>query len=118
MKHFKELKKSEINIKGLAHITGSGFRKVLRLGQFSFTIEEFPEIPSIFELIRTTGDIAWQEMFTTFNMGIGLVVVVSSSQVDQAKTALSKHDNVYRLGVVEKAVKGIVEIKQYGVKIE
>ncbi|TFG99537.1 phosphoribosylformylglycinamidine cyclo-ligase [Candidatus Thorarchaeota archaeon] len=118
VKHFKELKEAGIDIKGLAHITGSGFRKILRLGQFTFSIEEFPEIYPIFELIRTTGNVTWQEMFTTFNMGIGLVAVVPSSQVDNAITVLSKHDRTYRLGVVEKAEKGVVDIKPYGVKIE
>ena len=118
VKHFKELKESGIEIKGLAHITGSGFRKILRLGQFEFVIEEFPEIPPIFELIRTTGNVAWEDMFTTFNMGIGLVVVIPSSHVDKAITVLSKHDTTYRLGIVEKAKKGQVTIKPYGVKIE
>ncbi|MGY5860089.1 MAG: phosphoribosylformylglycinamidine cyclo-ligase [Candidatus Thorarchaeota archaeon] len=118
VKHFKELQAAGIDIKGLAHITGSGFRKVLRLGQFTFTIKEFPEIAPIFELIRNTGDVTWQEMFTTFNMGIGLVVVVPSSQVDKAMTVLSKHNKTYRLGMVEAAKKGAVDIKPYGVQIE
>ena len=81
------------------------------------TFEKFPEIQPIFELIRTTGNIDWHEMFTTFNMGIGLVAVVPASQVDQALKALSKHDNAFQLGVVEKSKKGIVEIKSYGVSI-
>ncbi|MGY5873392.1 MAG: phosphoribosylformylglycinamidine cyclo-ligase [Candidatus Thorarchaeota archaeon] len=118
VQHFKALKEAGINIKGLAHITGSGFRKVLRLGQFLFSIEEFPEIQSIFELIRTTGDITWQEMFTTFNMGVGLVVVVPPSQLEQAVTALSKHDRVYKLGTIKESDSGVVEIKSYGVRIE
>jgi len=118
VKHFKDLKDAGINIKGLAHITGSGFRKILRLGQFLFSIEELPDILPIFELIKTTGDIDWQEMFTTFNMGIGLVVVVPSSQADQALSVLSKSDRAYRLGVIEKSKKGVVEIKPYEVRIE
>jgi phosphoribosylformylglycinamidine cyclo-ligase len=88
------------------------------LGQFTFSIDNFPEINPIFELIRTTGSITWQEMFTTFNMGIGLVVVVPSSQVDNALSVLSKHDKTYRLGIIEKAKRGIIDIKPYGVKIE
>ena len=88
------------------------------LGHFIFSIEELPEIPLIFELIKTTGDIDWQEMFTTFNMGIGLVVVIPSSQADQALSVLSKSDRTYRLRVIEKSKKGVVEIKQYEVKIE
>jgi len=118
VKHFKELKEAGVNIKGLAHITGSGFRKVLRLGEFKFEIENFPEIPPIFELIRTTGNISWHEMFTTFNMGIGLVVLVPPSQVEQALAALTKHDVAFLLGFVEKTQRGTVEIKSYGVKIE
>lgn len=77
-----------------------------------------PEIPPIFESIKTIGDIDWQEMFTTFNMGVGLVVVVPSSQVNQALSALSKSDRAYRLGVIEKSKKGVVEIKLYEVRIE
>lgn len=118
VKHFKELKETGIDIKGLAHITGSGFRKLLRLGQLKFIIEEFPEIPPIFELIRSTGDVTWEDMFTTFNMGIGLVVVVPSLQTDESMAALSKYDKVYRLGNVEKAKKGQVNIKSHGVMIE
>ena len=118
VKHFKGLKEAGIDIRGLAHITGSGFRKVLRLGKLNFVIENFPEIPPIFELIRTTGNITWHEMFTTFNMGIGLVVVVPSSQVEQAMTVLSRYDNAFQLGKIEKAKEGIVEIKPYEVKIE
>jgi len=118
VKHFKELKEAGVDIKGLAHITGSGFRKVLRLGQFKFVFEKFPEIPPIFELIRTTGDVTWQEMFTTFNMGIGLVAVVPPSQVEQSLAALSKHDNAFQLGIVQKGMKGIVDIKSFGVMIE
>jgi len=72
----------------------------------------------IFKLIRTTGDIKWQEMFTTFNMGIGMIAIIPSSQVDGALTALSRNDKAFRLGVIEKSKKGVVEIKQYEVRIE
>ncbi len=118
VKHFKALKEAGVDIKGLAHITGSGFRKILRLGKFMFSIEKFPEIPQIFELIRKTGDINWQEMFTTFNMGIGLVVIVPPSQVDEALAALPRNDRAYRLGVIKKSKKGIVELNPYEVRIE
>jgi phosphoribosylformylglycinamidine cyclo-ligase len=118
VKHFKELKKAGVEIKGLAHITGSGFRKILRLGQFAFSIEKFPDIPPIFELIKSTGAVTWEDMFTTFNMGIGLIVVVPTSQVETAIEVLSKYDKVFRLGVIEKAKKGVVSIKSYGIEIE
>jgi len=118
VKHFKELKAVGVNIKGLAHITGSGFRKLLRLGQFNFVIEKFPEIPPIFELIRKSGDVSWSEMFTTFNMGIGLVVIVSVHELDKAIEAISKYDKVYKLGMIKQSEKGQVTINTYGVKIK
>ncbi len=69
-------------------------------------------------MIRTTGDVTWQEMFTTFNMGIGLVAVVPPSQVEEALAALTKHDEAFQIGIVEKAKQGIVDIKSHGVMIE
>ena len=90
----------------------------MRLGQFNFVIEKFPDITPIFELIRRTGDVSWNDMFTTFNMGIGLIVIVSKHEVDKAIEAISKYDRVYEMGVVEKSKKGQVTINSYGVKIE
>jgi phosphoribosylformylglycinamidine cyclo-ligase len=116
--HFKILKNVDVRIRGMAHITGSGFRKILRLGQFKFAIEEFPEIPSIFTLIQNTGDIAWKEMFLTFNMGIGLVVIVPEEDAEKALKAISVIEKAYRIGTVEESVSGVVEIKPYGVRIE
>ncbi|MFW9981928.1 MAG: phosphoribosylformylglycinamidine cyclo-ligase [Candidatus Thorarchaeota archaeon] len=115
--HFKALQKEGIKIKGLAHITGSGFRKILRLGSHRFAINEFPDIPLIFQLIREIGHIDLQEMFTTFNMGIGFVIVVSETDSDRVLEILSTIDSCYKLGTVEKAPKGSVVFKQYGVTI-
>jgi phosphoribosylformylglycinamidine cyclo-ligase len=116
--HFKALRKEGIQIKGLAHITGSGYRKLLRLGIHRFKIEKFPDIPLIFQLIREIGRVELPEMFTTFNMGIGLVAVVSEEQSEQALSILSKLHDSYRLGVIEKSDHGAVDIKPFGVTIE
>ncbi len=116
--HFRALQKKGIKIKGLAHITGSGFRKVLRLGPHRFTIKSFPEIPLIFQLIREIGDIEIKEMFTTFNMGIGLIIIVAEKDADGTLKVLSNIDDVYKLGVVEKTTTGIVEIEPFGVTIK
>ncbi|MFW9959866.1 MAG: phosphoribosylformylglycinamidine cyclo-ligase [Candidatus Thorarchaeota archaeon] len=116
--HFKALRNARVKIKGMAHITGSGFRKILRLGHFKFSIEEFPNIPPIFSLIQNTGNITWKEMFATFNMGIGLVVVVPEEDVENALKALSTLQQVYRIGKVEKSDSGVVEIIPYGVRLE
>jgi phosphoribosylformylglycinamidine cyclo-ligase len=116
--HFKALKDSTVTIKGIAHITGSGFRKILRLGKFRFIIENYPDIPPIFRLIQKTGNIDWREMFSTFNMGIGLIIIVPEEDVSQSLEILSSFGEVFRLGRVEEARKGSIEIKPYGVIFE
>lgn len=115
--HFKALQKEGIKIKGMAHITGSGFRKILRLGPHCFAINEFPEIPLIFQLIREIGKVDLGEMFSTFNMGIGFVFVVSETDSDRALEILSNIDKSYKLGNVQKAPEGSVVFKQFGVTI-
>ncbi len=116
--HFKALKNAGAKIRGMAHITGSGFRKILRLGQFRFSIEEFPSIPPIFSLIQSTGNITWKEMFMTFNMGIGLVVIIPKEDAEDALNTLANIQNAYRIGKVVESDSGLVEIIPHGVRIE
>ncbi|MHA1907760.1 MAG: phosphoribosylformylglycinamidine cyclo-ligase [Candidatus Thorarchaeota archaeon] len=115
--HFKALVDAKIDVRGIAHITGSGFKKILRLGPFKYTIEEVPQPPSIFEVIRETGNVEWSEMFTTFNNGVGLVIVVPQDEKERALKVLGELDTTFELGKVEDADKPQVEIVQYGVTI-
>ena len=115
--HFKALKESDIDVRGIAHITGSGFKKILRLGDFKFMIENLPPLPTIFKIIKETGNIEWIEMFTTFNNGVGLVIVVPQSQKERALKVLGELDTTYELGIVEKTDDPCVEVKKYGVTI-
>ncbi len=117
VKHFKALKDAGIQINGIAHITGSGFKKVLRLGKWKFHFEQFPEIPDLFNLIRYIGDITWFDMFTTFNMGIGLVLIVSNEDKEKALEILNKLDKTYMLGSVEDSKEGSVVIDPHEVTI-
>ncbi len=115
--HFKALKNSNIDVRGIAHITGSGFRKILRLGSFKFTIDNLPEIPDIFQVIKETGNIEWGEMFTTFNMGIGLIIIVPEDEQEKAVKVLESLDTTLQLGKVEVCDAPHVSIIQYGVTI-
>ncbi|MHA1929219.1 MAG: phosphoribosylformylglycinamidine cyclo-ligase [Candidatus Thorarchaeota archaeon] len=118
VKHFKALKEAGMSVKGIAHITGSGFKKVLRLGKWKYQITNFPDIPEIFNLIRYLGDIEWSEMFTTFNMGIGLVLVVSKEDKEKALRVLETISRTYELGIVTDSKDGLVEIAQHEVSIK
>jgi phosphoribosylformylglycinamidine cyclo-ligase len=74
------------NIKGLAHITGGGFlENIPRILPKGVSVEiergSWPELP-IFGVMQKLGNVADQEMFRTFNMGIGIVVICSPESKD------------------------------------
>jgi len=73
-------------IRGLAHITGGGLignvPRVLPDGLAArFNSQSWP-VPPIFGLIQKRGNVDREEMYRVFNMGIGMVIICSSSDVD------------------------------------
>lgn len=71
------------SIHGMAHITGGGLYKILKVGyNVNFIINSLPEPPPIFKLIQRIGKIDVKEMYSVFNMGIGFVIVVNAEVVD------------------------------------
>ncbi|MGI2295008.1 phosphoribosylformylglycinamidine cyclo-ligase [Paenibacillus sp. GXUN7292] len=95
----------QVNVKGMAHITGGGFiENIPRMLPDNVNVDiqygSWPILP-IFDLMQQKGSITNRDMFTTFNMGIGLVIVVPA---DQAETALSiaaeLGEQAYRIGTV------------------
>ena len=84
----------KFKIKGIAHITGGAYyeklTKILPKGKcFRVKKNSWP-VPMIFDLIRKKGRITDHEMYRTFNMGIGLVLVVSSAEIKRMKDLLQK----------------------------
>ncbi len=94
-----------VNVKGMAHITGGGFieniPRVLPEGvNVDIAYGSWPILP-IFGLMQEKGGITNRDMFTTFNMGIGLVVVVPADQAEQAlSVAAELGEKAYRIGTV------------------
>ncbi|WP_054252477.1 phosphoribosylformylglycinamidine cyclo-ligase [Neofamilia massiliensis] len=91
-------------IKGLCHITGGGIYenlpRILPEGHGADVDMTQVEIPKIFKLLQEWGGIETKEMYGTFNMGLGMVLVVSE---ETAQEILSKEDQkLYRLGKVTK----------------
>jgi phosphoribosylformylglycinamidine cyclo-ligase len=66
----------EFDIHGLAHITGSGLMKLHRVTRLGFDISDPLEPQSIFGFLQEKGDVEDLEMYKTFNMGMGFVVVL------------------------------------------
>lgn len=86
----------EVQIKGIAHITGGGlYENVPRMLPENIGIEfdlKEAEIDPVFKAIQEWGNVETKEMFSTFNMGIGMVVVVDAKDVDKSLEILQKID--------------------------
>ena len=83
----------KVKVKGMAHMTGGGLLNLKRLNEeMGFNIERWPEPQGIFEKIKNAGNIPEEEMYKTFNMGIGFCVVVSKGIAVKALDILDKEN--------------------------
>ena len=82
------IQKCKIN--GLAHITGGAFTKLLRLKNIGYQIDSLPKIPPIMSLIQEQG-VKSEEMYKTFNMGVGFCVVAPKSEATKITSIFKKH---------------------------
>jgi phosphoribosylformylglycinamidine cyclo-ligase len=89
-----------VTVHGLAHITGGGFKKLFRITNLGFEINNFPEPHMIFQEIQKLGNISNQEMFSVFNMGVGFVVITPQQDKKKALKILSKHFETHELGLI------------------
>lgn len=94
-----------LKVKGMAHITGGGFydniKRILPRGLNALIWKGSWSIPFIFKEIQVRGRIDEEEMFRTFNMGIGYVVVIAREEERKLKGYL-KELNAYVIGEIEK----------------
>jgi len=93
----------KLKINGIAHITGGGlYENIPRIIPESLCANIFKEnIPQqpIFKLLQERGNIEEKEMFGTFNMGVGLVLVIESDLVDQVLQQIQRMNvDVFVLG--------------------
>ena len=87
-----DLLRSDIEVHGLAHITGGGLANLRRLHDgVGWAIESPLEVPGICRLVQRLGDVPEQEMWDVFNMGCGFVCVVSADRAEDAVELLSAH---------------------------
>ncbi len=109
---FSALKESGIKIKGMAHITGGGITGNLpRIfpDDVSAIINKgsWP-VPYIFTFLQNLGNVSEEEMFRTFNMGIGYIIIVSETEGDNAISILKeKGYGAFKIGMIEKGNKGV-----------
>ncbi len=99
----------EVKIKAVSHITGGGFYenipRSLKAGLAAKIEENAVRVLPIFSLLQKEGNIPDRDMYNTFNMGVGMTVVVSKDEADKALQLL---DNAYILGEIEEGDGGVV----------
>ncbi|MGB2629739.1 MAG: phosphoribosylformylglycinamidine cyclo-ligase [Candidatus Omnitrophota bacterium] len=104
----------KVNIKGIANITGGGFydniERILPAGTRAVIRKNSWKQPKIFSLIREKADISDREMYRTFNMGIGMVMVLSRKDVTKAEQLLRKKYKLksWTIGDIVKGKRGVV----------
>lgn len=84
--------KADLKVKALAHITSTGFLNLSRASaNVSYVIDSLPEPHPIFRAIQHYGGITDEQMFFTYNMGIGFCVIVAPVDVDSVRRIAHDH---------------------------
>lgn len=98
--------KDQYTLKGLAHITGGGLTenlpRVMPNGlEAHIALAQWPT-PAIFDFIATEGQISTPEMLKTFNMGIGMIMVVPATQADAILQTLANNgEQAWKIGEMQ-----------------
>lgn len=95
------------DLHGLVHITGGGFYdNIPRALPEGLAVEinaEAWHVPTIFKLLQEWGNVDWPEMYRTFNMGIGMVLIASVDEAEKIEAHLAaRGETVYEIGKVVK----------------
>lgn len=103
----------EVKVKGISHITGGGFYenmpRMLREGVSLKINKDSYEVPAIFKLIESRGNIPERDMYNTFNMGIGMAVIVPANEVEKAIDILKDAgEEAYLIGEVVEGNKEVI----------
>ena len=112
VKMMKSVKNAGVRVKGCSHITGGGFYenipRMLPDGVRAVVRKDSYEVPALFRLMQKKGELDEKMMYNTYNMGLGMVMAVDSSDVDKTLAAISAAgETAYVVGSVEAGEKGV-----------
>lgn len=103
----------KVDIKAVSHITGGGFYENIPRSipeGFTANVDRAAlRILPIFELLQKTGNIPERDMFNTYNMGVGMSLVVAADKADEALRILKANgEDAYLIGEITKGDTGVV----------
>lgn len=104
---------NDVNVKSVSHITGGGFyENIPRSLPDGISVEinsSDVQVLPIFKLMQKVGNIPERDMFNTFNMGVGMTVVVDEKDVDKAIISLkASGEDAYVLGKLVDSNEGVI----------
>lgn len=97
----------KFDIHGMVHVTGGGYyenipRALPEDMGAEIDATSWP-VPPIFNLLKEWGNVDWHEMYRTFNMGIGMIIIASADEAEKIKADLqARNEAVYEIGKVTK----------------
>lgn len=104
---------SKVNVKSISHITGGGFYenipRALPDGIAARISKDSYKVPAIFGLLQKTGSISEHDMYNTFNMGIGMMLVVDKSDAEKTVEILRANgETAYIIGETAASTEGVI----------
>jgi phosphoribosylformylglycinamidine cyclo-ligase len=105
-------------IHGLANITGGAFMKLGRLLRqakqqpVGVVLDNMPDSPAIFKLIQEMGNVTNEEMYKTFNMGIGFCIIAPASERKKIEKICQKHNKkVHAIGTITDEKQIVIDLE-------
>ena len=85
----------QVDVHGIAHITGGGLDNISRINDnFQYLIDKPLPIPSVFDWLQEKGNIETKEMYRTFNMGMGMIIIVDKNDAEKSLSLLGEYAQI------------------------
>ena len=96
----------QVDVHGIAHITGGGLDNISRINDdFQYVIDHPLPVPSVFDWLQKKGNVEDKEMYRTFNMGMGMIIIVNKNDAEKSVSILGEYAQI--IGSV-KSGKGVL----------
>ena len=112
VKALRSIKDAGVTVKACSHITGGGFYenipRMLPEGKHAVVEKNSYEVPAIFKMMARVGNVDEEMMYSTYNMGLGMILAVDPADVDKTMAAIKEAgDTPYVVGYIEDGDKGV-----------